>query len=74
LYETYLPHFEAAVREGHVGIVMAAYNAVYGKPSSASSFLLTDILRNRWRFCKSAGGLGKIRRGLSKNLAVLRVT
>jgi len=22
LYETYLPHFEAAVREGHVGIVM----------------------------------------------------
>ena len=50
LYETYLPQFEAAVREGHVGIVMAAYNAVYGKPSSASSFLLTDILRNRWGF------------------------
>jgi beta-glucosidase len=26
-YETYLPQFEAAVREGHVGAVMGAYNS-----------------------------------------------
>ena len=32
-YETYLPQFEAAVREGHVGAVMGAYNAVYGRPA-----------------------------------------
>jgi beta-glucosidase len=49
-YETYLPHFEAAVREGKVGIVMGAYNSVYGEPATSSTLLLTDILRNRWGF------------------------
>jgi beta-glucosidase len=49
-YETYLPHFEAAVREGHVGAVMGAYNSVYGKPACASPLLLTDLLRNQWGF------------------------
>src|SRR5580693_4939323 len=50
LYETYLPQFEAAVREGHVGAVMGAYNSVDGVPACASSFLLTDVLRKRWGF------------------------
>jgi beta-glucosidase len=50
LYETYLPQFEMAVREGRVGGVMGAYNAVYGVPSCASSFLLTDLLRKQWGF------------------------
>ena len=49
-YDTYLPQFEAAVREGHVGGVMGSYNAVYGVPSCASRFLLTDILRQDWGF------------------------
>jgi beta-glucosidase len=49
-YETYLPHFEMAVREGHVGGVMGAYNSVYGKPACASPLLLTDILRKQWGF------------------------
>ncbi|HEY2082974.1 MAG TPA: glycoside hydrolase family 3 C-terminal domain-containing protein, partial [Verrucomicrobiae bacterium] len=50
LYETYLPAFEAAVREGHVGSVMGAYSALYGVPDCANHFLLTDLLRNRWGF------------------------
>jgi beta-glucosidase len=50
LYETYLPHFEAAVREGHVGAIMSAYNAVDGEPAPSSTFLLTDMLRKRWGF------------------------
>lgn len=50
LYETYLPQFEAAVREGKVGIVMSVYNAVYGVPGPASKFLLTDLLRDKWGF------------------------
>jgi beta-glucosidase len=50
LYETYLPHFEAAVREGKVGAVMGAYNSVDGQPACASTLLLTDILRQRWGF------------------------
>jgi beta-glucosidase len=50
LYETYLPQFEAAVREGHVGAVMGAYNSVDGKPACANPLLLTDLLRKQWGF------------------------
>ena len=50
LYETYLPQFEMAVREGKVGNIMSVYNSVYGVPGPASKFLLTDILRDRWGF------------------------
>ena len=49
-HETYLPQFEAAVREGHVGAVMGAYNSVYGDPACANPLLLTDILRKQWGF------------------------
>ena len=49
-YDTYLPHFEAAVREARVGCVMGAYNRVYGDSASGSTLLLTDILRTRWGF------------------------
>jgi len=50
LYETYLPQFEMAVREGHVGAFMGAYNALYGVPACSSSFLLNDLLRRQWGF------------------------
>jgi beta-glucosidase len=49
-YETYLPQFEAAVREGRVGAVMGAYNSVYGDPACANPLLLTDLLRKQWGF------------------------
>src|ERR1035437_1186192 len=45
LYETYLPAFEAAVREGHVGSAMGAYSSLNGMPCCADPFLLTDLLR-----------------------------
>jgi beta-glucosidase len=50
LFDTYLPQFEAAVREGHVASVMAAYNRVNGDPCVASPTLLGGILRGRWGF------------------------
>ncbi|MEL1265444.1 glycoside hydrolase family 3 protein [Pseudoxanthomonas putridarboris] len=50
LYETYLPAFEALVKEGQVASVMGAYNRVYGESASASRFLLRDILRRDWGF------------------------
>lgn len=50
LYETYLPAFEAAVREGHVGSVMGAYSALDGIPDCENPFLLTQLLRQRWGF------------------------
>jgi len=49
-YETYLPQFEAAVREGKVGAVMGAYNSVYGEPACANPLLLTELLRKQWGF------------------------
>ncbi|HVU08969.1 MAG TPA: glycoside hydrolase family 3 C-terminal domain-containing protein [Verrucomicrobiae bacterium] len=50
LYETYLPAFEAAVREGHVDSIMGAYSAFQGTPDCANPFLLTDVLRKQWGF------------------------
>jgi len=50
LYDTYLPQFEAAVREGGVLNVMSAYNALDGEPCSSNHFLLTEILRDKWGF------------------------
>lgn len=48
LYETYLPAFEALVREARVEAVMTAYNALYGKPCSISPLLYG--LLDRWGF------------------------
>jgi beta-glucosidase len=66
LYETYLAQFEMAVREGHVGGVMGAYNALYGVPDCANSFLLTDLLRKQWGFdgyiVSDCGAIGDISR------------
>ncbi|HLP06521.1 MAG TPA: glycoside hydrolase family 3 C-terminal domain-containing protein [Opitutaceae bacterium] len=50
LYDTYLPQFERLVREAKVAGVMSAYNAINGVPASASHFLLTELLRQRWGF------------------------
>ncbi len=50
LWETYLPAFEALVREAKVEAVMGAYNRVYGQSASGSEFLLRDILRRKWGF------------------------
>lgn len=48
--ETYLPAFEAAVKDGHVESVMGAYNAVNGYPCCGSPELLKDYLREKWGF------------------------
>ena len=50
LYTTYLPQFEAAVREGHCFSIMSAYSALNGVPDSGNKRLLTDILRDQWGF------------------------
>ena len=50
LYETYLPAFEALVKDGKVDAVMGAYNRVYGASATASTFLLQDVLRQQWGF------------------------
>lgn len=50
LYETYLPPFEALVKEAGVKEVMCAYNRFEGKPCCGSDRLLMQILRGEWGF------------------------
>jgi len=50
LYETYLPAFEALVKEADVKEVMCAYNRFEGEPCCGNNQLLVQILRDRWKF------------------------
>ena len=49
LYEWYLPPYKAAVDAG-VGSVMTSFNEISGVPSTCNKWLLTDLLRNDWKF------------------------
>ena len=48
--QTYLPGFEACVREAGAASIMCSYNAVNGVPSCANKFLQNTIVREQWRF------------------------
>lgn len=50
LWETYLPAFEALVKEANVEAVMGAYNRVDGEPCCGSRKLIGEILRGKWGF------------------------
>ena len=50
LNETYLPAFEATVKEAEVESVMGAYNRVNGEPACGSETLLKKTLREKWGF------------------------
>lgn len=50
LWETYMPAFEALIKEGKAGTVMGAYSALYGKPCCANPWLLNEVLREQWGF------------------------
>jgi beta-glucosidase len=49
LFETYLPAFKVLVENG-VESVMGAYNRTLGEPCCGSTFLLKEVLRERWQF------------------------
>ena len=50
LHEIYLPPFEAAVKEGHVGTVMCAYVKTNGTYSCESPYLLSNLLKKQLDF------------------------
>lgn len=50
LHESYLPQFEAGIRDGGAYSLMCAYNRIDGRPACASDMLLKDILRGAWHF------------------------
>jgi len=64
LFETYLPQFEAAIKDGGAYSVMCAYNRVDGLPACANPRLLDDILRKQWGFrgyvVSDCGAIGDI--------------
>jgi beta-glucosidase len=48
--EIYLPVFEAAVKEAHVGAVMDSYNLTNGQHMSQNGYLNTDVAKKDWGF------------------------
>lgn len=50
LWETYLPAFEACVKEAGVEAVMGAYNRTNGEPCCAHEYLMNEVLRGEWGF------------------------
>ncbi|MEJ2109048.1 MAG: glycoside hydrolase family 3 C-terminal domain-containing protein [Acidobacteriota bacterium] len=50
LREIYMPAFEAAVKEAHVGAVMTSYNRTNGVCMSQNGSLNNGVLKNDWGF------------------------
>jgi beta-glucosidase len=49
LFEWYLPVYKAAMDAG-AGSVMTSFNEIAGIPSTSNKWLLTDLLRDKWKF------------------------
>lgn len=49
MYNDYFPPYKAAVEAG-VGSVMASFNEIDGIPATGNKWLMTDVLRNQWKF------------------------
>lgn len=50
LREVYLKSFEYIVKESSPATLMCAYNKIYGEYCSENAFLLTEVLRDEWKF------------------------
>ena len=50
LHDVYLQPFKKVITSLPIQAVMSAYNSWNRVPNSSSYYLLTEILRNRWRF------------------------
>ncbi|MGA8152118.1 MAG: glycoside hydrolase family 3 C-terminal domain-containing protein [Terriglobales bacterium] len=48
--EIYLPVFEAAVKEAHVGAIMDSYNLTNGEHMTQNGHLNTDLVKKEWEF------------------------
>ncbi|MGI6242447.1 MAG: beta-glucosidase BglX [Prevotella sp.] len=49
MFNIYMPAYKAAVEAG-AGSVMTSFNVVDGIPASGNKWLMTDVLRNMWKF------------------------
>jgi beta-glucosidase len=48
--EIYLPTFEAAVKEAHVGAIMDSYNFTNGRHMTENGYLNNDVVKKEWGF------------------------
>ena len=48
LWDTYLPPFEAGVKAG-AATLMSAFHTISGIPASADHYILTEVLKERWK-------------------------
>ncbi|HVH87811.1 MAG TPA: glycoside hydrolase family 3 C-terminal domain-containing protein [Terriglobales bacterium] len=48
--EIYLPTFESAVKEAHVGAVMDSYNLINGEHATQNSFINLEVANKDWGF------------------------
>src|SRR5215472_9986744 len=48
--EIYLPVFEAAVKEAHVGAIMDSYNLTNGQHLTENGYLNTEVVKKEWGF------------------------
>lgn len=49
LHENFLPPFRQAIEAGALS-VMTSYNSIDGTPCTANRYLLTELLRDEWKF------------------------
>jgi beta-glucosidase len=49
MYQYYLPPYKAAIDAGS-GSIMSSFNEIDGIPATGNRWLLTDLLRNQWKF------------------------
>src|SRR6266496_1653980 len=50
LREIYLPTFEAAAKQAHVGAIMDSYNLINGAHATQNGYFNTDLVRRQWGF------------------------
>lgn len=50
LHQNFLPPFRKAIDAGALS-VMTSYNSIDGIPCTSNHYLLTQLLRNEWKFC-----------------------
>jgi beta-glucosidase len=50
LREIYLPAFEAAVKQAHVGASLGSYNLINGAHATQNAYFNTEIARKQWGF------------------------
>lgn len=50
LHDFYLPQFKAGIMAGKAASIMSSYNGINGMPNAENKTMLTDILRDEWKF------------------------